>query len=86
MGQDANALPSLPISITVASLSAIELRQTHAGKRLSFWQEPLNGIGSSYVFGLFLIAHAACCKRSPQNIAEGAGQTGFRTGSARRRE
>ena len=46
MGQDANALPSLPISITVASLSAIELRQTHAGKRLSFWQEPLNGIGA----------------------------------------
>ena len=44
MGQDANALTSLPISIIVASLSAIELRQTHADRRLSFWQEPLNGI------------------------------------------
>ena len=44
MGQDANALASLPISITVAPLPAIELWQTHVGRRLSFWQEPLNGI------------------------------------------
>ena len=44
MDQDANSLASLPISITVASLPAIELWQTHAGRRLSFWQEPLNGI------------------------------------------
>jgi hypothetical protein len=47
VGQDAKASASLLMSINVASWSAMELWQTHADRRLSFWQPPLNGIASN---------------------------------------